>query len=421
MSVCTCPFGRIAAAGASFIGAGLAGLATTWHLVDVASKRGLNAVTVDLYDAKGIGAGASGAAAGLLHAYGPRGKVLWRGPEAFDAARTLLRAAGAHGEDPVRARHGLVRPASGRRNAEQLWRNLGVPVDGGDGVGEARAARCVSLEQLAALMPSGGATVGAALRLPAPTCAEEVGGLLVPDGLVVSPQVYMAGLWEACVALAGGAGAAVRLVEAEVGSVAEMGGEYDAVVVAAGAAMGSVAEARGAFPLRFCQGFSIELAGAGRAGAGREYPGGSPSVLGSYYVAEHDRDRVVVGATKDNDATAADAGPEAAAVGVLRGKAEGIWSDLADWDVALLRSGVRALSPKTHLGTLPMAGRVGQVAGGTEVWAVTGLGARGFLYHAILGKWLAQAVLDRDPGALPEELRVWQGRGATHEGALAKR
>lgn len=58
-------------------------------------------VRVTVYDAVGIGAGGSGAAAGLLHPFAPTGKVLWRAQEAMEAALELLAAAEAAAEqDP---------------------------------------------------------------------------------------------------------------------------------------------------------------------------------------------------------------------------------------------------------------------------------------------------------------------------------
>ena len=47
-------------------------MAAAWHLLALA---GPQAVDVDLFDVAGIAGGASGAAAGLLHPFSPKGKV----------------------------------------------------------------------------------------------------------------------------------------------------------------------------------------------------------------------------------------------------------------------------------------------------------------------------------------------------------
>ena len=73
-----------------------------------------------LYDAFGLGAGGSGAAAGLLHPYSPRGKLLWQGLEAFQDAVRLAEAAEAAAaadaaaqdsspQAPFTWRHGILR------------------------------------------------------------------------------------------------------------------------------------------------------------------------------------------------------------------------------------------------------------------------------------------------------------------------
>lgn len=55
----------------AIVGGGFAGVATAWHLLAHASSP----VSVHLFDGAGIAGGASGAAAGLLHPYSPKGKV----------------------------------------------------------------------------------------------------------------------------------------------------------------------------------------------------------------------------------------------------------------------------------------------------------------------------------------------------------
>lgn len=54
------------------VGGGFAGVAAAWHLLALSK----GPVAVDLFDVASLAGGASGAAAGLLHPYSPRGKVL---------------------------------------------------------------------------------------------------------------------------------------------------------------------------------------------------------------------------------------------------------------------------------------------------------------------------------------------------------
>jgi cell division protein FtsB len=45
------------------------------------------------------------------------------------------------------------------------------------------------------------------------------------------------------------------------------------------------------------------------------------------------------------------------------------------------------------------------------VWLLVGLGARGFVYHAWLGKVLAAAVINDNEALLPPELLAWKTDG----------
>ena len=55
------------------VGAGFAGIAAAWHLMQQGSQVG--PTEVHLWDVAGLAGGASGAAAGLLHPFSPTGKV----------------------------------------------------------------------------------------------------------------------------------------------------------------------------------------------------------------------------------------------------------------------------------------------------------------------------------------------------------
>ena len=67
-----------------------------------------------------------------------------------------------------------------------------------------------------------------------------------------------------------------------------------------------------------------------------------------------------------------------------------------------------AVRPRTPAGALPLAGKC-KVAtpsgGGRAPWFIAGLGARGLVYHALLARWVADAVLDDDVSAIPDAVR----------------
>jgi hypothetical protein len=279
------------------------------------------------------------------------------------------------------------------------------------------------------------------------------------------------------------------------------GGPYaGGVVVAAGAAVGALDEFRAAgLPLDNCQGYTLDVApprgGAAAAAPGAAaaadafggaaasaaeaaaYPTAAPSLLGSPYIASQGGALLVVGATKAHgwggDACLAECGRAvdtgayqgvmaeaaaalaagsgrrggggggddvAAAVWELLAGGGAAWPPLLGWRLAGIRSGVRALPPRTAAGSIPLmgawrggggggggcgggsggasrergsngSGGGGGAAGGSggpPTWLYVGLGARGLVYHAWLGAAAARAALSGDEAHLPPEALAWR-------------
>lgn len=552
------------------IGGGFAGLAVAWHLL-AASQGSNRPMQLQLFDAVGLGAGGSGAAAGLLHPYTPRGKVgeeaggktdsrrqprhaqvgrkagtlltilnvcaqpalnlcclgpllqlLWRGLEAFKAAVELLQAAevavasagnaqAAEGvRQPFAWRHGMLRPARSAKQAADVARFLAADPTAAAATG---AEAVTDPAALAALVPGlqpelllgpeqqqpkeqAAPSGGVAQRKPRrqqqlqqqqPAAAPAL-GLMVHAATTIHPASYMQALWLACQQAAeamGGSSTATLHQGRSVESLARLDAEegpFDAIVVAAGAAVDSIAELAGRLPLDLCHGYSLDMrppasgstgssdasgssascsggAGSSRVASGSSgssgqgYPPGAPSLLGSPYIAAHGSVSLVVGATKrygltPGDAFAQlshplvrDAGEAAEAAAALLPLAAQLWPPLAGWQVEAVRAGVRALPVRGSDGSIPYAGRLEglQWRGGTvdasdsepeppvsaaltaaaaggesavpavpSCWVVGGLGARGLVYHAWLGRLVAAAVLAGTDADLPPELLRWK-------------
>ncbi|RCV20378.1 hypothetical protein SETIT_4G051500v2 [Setaria italica] len=116
----------------AILGAGFAGLSVAWHLLKHSPRD--SRVSVDIYDEKGVGGGASGVSGGLLHPYSPKVKLLWRGAEFWKESMDLLRSAeqanGTAGADTTSQderliwRRGIVRPPTTEKAADILLEAL---------------------------------------------------------------------------------------------------------------------------------------------------------------------------------------------------------------------------------------------------------------------------------------------------------
>ncbi len=342
-------------------------------------------------------------------------QMLWRGLEAFETALELVQAAeaaaaaagpaGAEGiRQPFVWRTGMLRPARSAKQAADISRFLAAdPASAAAAHAEAvtepanLSALVPGLQPELLIAPEPPKTEAAAAeqspaavqrrrqqakqqqqrqhQLPAGPPAL---GLMVHAGTTIHPESYMRALWLACQQLAANSspGSAAALRQARVTSLRQLHaaeGPFDAVVVAAGAAVGSIAELQGLLPMELCHGYSLDMRPAGSfysgdersssagsnsssgAGSGGGYPAGAPSLLGSPYIAAHGSGSAVVGATKRHGLTPAeafdqlsrpivrDAAEAAAAAAELLPPARQLWPPLDGWEVDRVRAGVRAL------------------------------------------------------------------------------
>jgi len=375
-------------------------------------------VEIALFDAHGIASGGSGAAAGLLHPYSPKGKPLWKGAEALQVALELIQAAQqptyspeaslvsnqasdpegdmgpqhagggeyehAEGESstvpPFVWQHGVFRcaadgkqvsdmvgaqmaglqPAQPSRLPEQQQQqqhsqhsllqpcpeeSSGAQQHGSHGL-KSCPAQLVSAQRLQQLLPGiqvptlmswesqaalsqerhdstrdtgmsgavsipdsssipdqpqglsrGSAAAGSAGAMGAGSTA----GFFVPEGLVLSVPQYLQQLWVACQAAAAARddGSSAVLHKQQISSIAELQhayGPFHVVVVAAGAAVGALADAQlQSLPLRLSQGYTLVMEPRDEESS---YPPAAPSMLGQPYMAAQGQRLLVIGATQ---------------------------------------------------------------------------------------------------------------------------
>ncbi|KAJ4957511.1 hypothetical protein NE237_024622 [Protea cynaroides] len=392
------------------LGAGFAGLSVAWHLLELASN-GLN-LCIDIYDEVGIGGGASGVAGGLIHPYSPKAKLLWKGADCWKECLKLLDIAEAsvssmesknlaqvHSVDELLVwRRGILRPATTTRNVDILNENVQNCL---------RECRIESIDKEAAsnLIPN--------MRMPYNSA------IYMPEAININPQPYLKALFFACknlaeeLAASGYGGKEIYLHKMSVNRLLELGGEYNAVIICLGAKADMLPELSGRLPLRTCRGVIAHLHLP--KDIRDEYGEHSPSILSDAWIAARGSRNLVMGSTWEwrsrNYSPSVSAAEASMALGELIPKVSSVYPGIQNWTFTEARAGVRAMPPKTPLGSLPLLGCIDDFVdwdNRCKYWLFGGLGSRGLLYHAWLGKIMAQAVLSSNESLIPSELTSWK-------------
>lgn len=360
-----------------------------------------------------MGGGASGASGGLLHPYSPKAKVLWRGGECWKECLKLLRVAeGAvqakglsldassfNFDEPIVLRRGILRPATTEKNAEILKEN---------------AQKCLQSCTLEVLDGNAAHCLVPNLHVPFNSA------IYMPQAMNIHPKKYLQALFLACLNLTEGTTASdceereMKLYRLSVSSLQELAGKYDAVIVCLGAKSNMLLELKGKLPLRTCRGVIAQLQLPNLDISG-EYPNDSPSILSDAWLAFQGPQSVLMGSTWDwksrNYSSEVTSEELSKAFEELLPKASTVYPAIKRWELAGARAGLRAMPPLTPLGSLPLLGCVNDLVEGRlgcNYWLVGGLGARGLLYHGLLGKLMAHAVISSDETVLPSELTSWK-------------
>lgn len=306
------------------IGAGFAGLGLCSHLL-------AKGIQVDLYDQKGVGAGASGVASGLVHPYAGEGvKRSWKACEALEEARALLILAQQFSSKKVADFSGIIRK----------------PV----------------LNQQEALLQAGQEFGDVELLSD--------GSFWIKSGITVHSQAYLEGLYQACLFKG------LQMKIQKIHSMDELSG-YDYSFFAVGAGVFFFPE------MAFCQLRPVK----GQALVCRfpkEKPALTKSLLAKGYVVPLEDGLVYLGSTYERgvfddtpclDKALLDLTPKAA--DLIPG-----WNKI---DVIECRAGVRVAKLGSYF---PLIEKISN-----NVWALTAMGSRGLLYHGYAAKMLVEQAL----------------------------
>lgn len=327
----------------AIMGAGFSGLATAWYLLKQTTPA--QKITITILDPNGIGGGASGIAAGLLHPFaGAHAKLNQLGKEGFAVTSKLLDVASAALGQPVAHQLGILRLAlTDDQEADFAFCAEKYPED----IEWLDSAQCHA-------------------RYPQMTLAP---GIWIKNGFVVNSGLYLQGLWQACAAL----GATFKKLQ--VTSLKELD-EFDSIIMATGADSIRFPELSG-LGLSIVKGQVLEL----------EWPPSLPPLpfpLNSQaYLLMTDPHTCLAGATferghvlpgPDSDVAEKDIMPKVAAM----------LPALKNARIKHCHAAYRAVTPN-HLPAVEQLS--------PRLWVITGMGSKGLLYHALMAEKLTKMLL----------------------------
>ncbi|MCB1181555.1 MAG: FAD-binding oxidoreductase [Chlamydiia bacterium] len=339
----------------AILGAGYAGLATAWHLLHEFQYQ----VMIDIFDPLPIGCGASGISSGLLHPFaGMHAKKSWEADSGMNATHELISESVKAGHSPVVLSKGIFRPATSEqtRNDFQKQAEKDAGVEWWD---PARIKHQIPSIEFGDL-PYGG-------------------GIYVKEGMTIDVTLYLQGLWQACAR--GGA----RLIQKAVTDYEQISC-YDQIIFAIGHQTDEFLH----FPIKKVKGQILKL----------KWPKGLPplpfSLIGKgYLVMAEEGSACYAGATFER--SFASLKPEGRiAKQLILEKILPFFPKIQEMPIMEVKAGVRATT-SSHL---PLVDQIEE-----KFWILTALGSKGLLWHAFLGKRLAQAILNNDLSFLPQEAR----------------
>ena len=336
----------------AILGAGLAGLGVASALLDISYAQ----VKIDLFDPNPIGAGTSGLSSGLLHAFaGKQARKSWHADPAMEATHHLLTLASHTIGSSCILSNGIIRPAV---TDEQCF-DFKHAADKHD--------ECEWLDATLAQEKVAG--------------LQCQGALYIRDGLTFDIPTYLQALFQAC------ARRGTHFMQKRVTSFEKLK-HYDAIIVATGYETTRLLD----LPLHPVKGQLLELA----------WPTNIPPlpcslISGGYLTMRPNNKSVLAGATFERSFTTTTP-DKATALKLILSKVTPFFPSLKEAQCLNVFSGIRASASKNHL---PIVGQVGE-----KHFVFTGLGSKGLLYHAYLGRCLAKAILDGQPEAIFEPVSV---------------
>jgi glycine/D-amino acid oxidase-like deaminating enzyme len=298
--------------------------------LSVAYHSSQHSIAATLFDPKGIGGGSSGVSTGLLHPFsGRRALLSWNGIEGMQATKELIDVATQSLGRPVAEASGIFRPAlTPQQRADFTLRGMQ-----GEGA---------VWQENSDFGP----------------------GLWIPGGITLYSRLYLQGLWLAC--QRGGA----RLVEERVDSLDALA-DFDSIIITAGYESLKFAPH---LPLTVTKGQTLLCRWKERLPF---------SLVSQGHISlTEDPTLCQIGSTYEHEFSSPE--PDPRCIPELLEKAAKLYPPAREFEVVEVRAGARISQPK---GYRPTSEKIGP-----KTWVFTGLGSKGLLYHALLGKFLLNSL-----------------------------
>lgn len=316
------------------LGAGFCGLAVCWHLLQQKN------VQITLFDPCGIGGGASGMAAGLLHPFaGLHAKLNWQGRDGLNATKMLLAKAEEALDKKVADYSGILRPAITQEQIQDYQLCASKHKD----VQWLEASECQK-------------------RIPG---LPPYPGLFIPSGITVDCKAYMAGLWRIC------RRSGVTLERTAITEQSKLQG-YDYIIACLGSATPSFKELQH-LQLSIVKGQIVELA----------WPENLPLLahtLNSQVYLAMGKQSCYLGSTFERGFKS-DMPFPTDAYALMKAKAEELFPPLNNPTIIDGKAGFRASTPNQ----LPYLLKVNE-----KLFCITGMASKGLLWHALMAEKLME-------------------------------
>lgn len=324
----------------AIIGTGLSGLATGWFLLQNPAVS--PSMQLTFFDSKGIGGGASGVAAGLLHPYaGASAKLNRYGWEGFKSTLKLLDVAAHQLNKPVARQEGLLRIALSEKQLTDFYQSSE----------KYQEVRWMSAAETTAKIP---------YLSPHP-------GIFISESITVDCPLYLEGLWQACQRRG------ARLEISKIDFSAQLN-NFDCVVFALGAEVNDLLT--DPLPIKGIKGQILCTAWP------PSYPFPSCALNSQAYIIQ-EKANCIVGATYERDYKNSEPDMDRAYQEIMP-KAAALIPALGETELLSCKAGIRASTPD-HM---PLIKKLD-----TKHWVITGMGSKGLLYHALYAENLVKMII----------------------------